>query len=250
VTGLYRFGARDYDTTTGEWKEQDPDGYVNGKNTYLFEGGDSVDHTDPSGRLFGAFTAIGAIFGAIGGAGMDALGQAGNGHFCWQELAGAAIGGAYSGAIGGMVADSLTGDPELAVIAGVASGMAGLATSPAVLAGADVGQAIAQASGGTPAAPMPTPAPTTQPTTAPTTAPTTQPTTAPTTQPTTAPTTQSGPAVNEPDDSVLPPAPPLPPPTPLTQLLMNDSVEPSPTSQPSTTTQPSESIIWNWMGNQ
>jgi RHS repeat-associated protein len=49
ATGLYHFGERDYDQSTGKWKEQDPAGYVNGPNTYGFEKNRPANSVDPTG---------------------------------------------------------------------------------------------------------------------------------------------------------------------------------------------------------
>jgi RHS repeat-associated protein len=49
-TGLLRFGARDYDPTTGRWTAKDPVGFNGGDlNVYIYVGGDPVNFIDPSG---------------------------------------------------------------------------------------------------------------------------------------------------------------------------------------------------------
>ncbi len=51
-TGLYHFGARDYNPVLGRWMEQDPAGYVNGANVYQVEGGAPVGRTDTLGTTW------------------------------------------------------------------------------------------------------------------------------------------------------------------------------------------------------
>ena len=49
VSGLVQFQRRDLNTGTGTWFEQDPDGYVNGADTYQLEMGNPIDSVDPLG---------------------------------------------------------------------------------------------------------------------------------------------------------------------------------------------------------
>lgn len=50
VTGLVRFGMRDYDPTTGRWTTRDPAGMSSGQaDPYGYVGNDPVIHTDSSG---------------------------------------------------------------------------------------------------------------------------------------------------------------------------------------------------------
>jgi RHS repeat-associated protein len=52
VTGLVRFGARDYDAETGRWTNRDPIGFGGQQgNQYLYVGGDAVNWVDRDGRL-------------------------------------------------------------------------------------------------------------------------------------------------------------------------------------------------------
>jgi len=48
-TGLYHFGARDYDPGVGRWEQQDPAGYVNGANRYQTEKSNPERFVDPRG---------------------------------------------------------------------------------------------------------------------------------------------------------------------------------------------------------
>lgn len=50
LTGLVRFGARDYDAETGRWTAKDPAGFLGqDENLYAYAGGSPVGDTDPSG---------------------------------------------------------------------------------------------------------------------------------------------------------------------------------------------------------
>jgi RHS repeat-associated protein len=50
-TGLVRFGARDYDSSTGRWTAKDPEGFAgNSTNLYGYVWNDPVQFVDPSGR--------------------------------------------------------------------------------------------------------------------------------------------------------------------------------------------------------
>ncbi|MGE0791354.1 MAG: RHS repeat-associated core domain-containing protein [Sandaracinaceae bacterium] len=54
LTGLVRFGARDYDPVVGRWVAADPIGFAGGgANLYEYVGSNPVDETDPSGLIFG-----------------------------------------------------------------------------------------------------------------------------------------------------------------------------------------------------
>ena len=49
LTGLVRFGARDYDPETGRWTSKDPAGFESDANFYAYGGNDPVDHIDRRG---------------------------------------------------------------------------------------------------------------------------------------------------------------------------------------------------------
>jgi RHS repeat-associated protein len=50
VTGLVRFGERDYDTASGRWTARDPAGFSGSPfGLYRYAGGDPIDNRDPNG---------------------------------------------------------------------------------------------------------------------------------------------------------------------------------------------------------
>jgi RHS repeat-associated protein len=51
LTGLVRFGARDYDPEIGRWTTKDPIGFDGGMNWYGYVGGDPVNWVDVTGEL-------------------------------------------------------------------------------------------------------------------------------------------------------------------------------------------------------
>ena len=52
TTKLVRFGARDYDASTGRWTNKDPIGFAGQQgNVYLYVGGDPVNGIDPTGKV-------------------------------------------------------------------------------------------------------------------------------------------------------------------------------------------------------
>jgi RHS repeat-associated protein len=69
-TGLVRFGARDYDATTGRWTAKDPVRFGGGDgNLFAYALGDPVDRIDPDGNnpiiiAAGAVVTVAAV-GAI-----------------------------------------------------------------------------------------------------------------------------------------------------------------------------------------
>jgi RHS repeat-associated protein len=51
LTGLVRFGARDYDPELGRWTATDPILFAGGLNHYAYVGNDPVGYVDPSGMF-------------------------------------------------------------------------------------------------------------------------------------------------------------------------------------------------------
>jgi RHS repeat-associated protein len=63
-TGLVRFGSRDYDPTVGRWTLKDPLLFGGGDiGLYTYSGGDPVNHSDPTGLLFGGLINAGECAG-------------------------------------------------------------------------------------------------------------------------------------------------------------------------------------------
>jgi RHS repeat-associated protein len=56
-TGLVRFGARDYDATTGRWSSKDTLRFAGGGNFYAYAAGDPVNLTDAGGQFVPALLA-------------------------------------------------------------------------------------------------------------------------------------------------------------------------------------------------
>jgi RHS repeat-associated protein len=55
TNGLFHFGARYYDPTTGRWTQQDPLGHLGSTrqgDRYLYVGEDPINLSDPSGLCF------------------------------------------------------------------------------------------------------------------------------------------------------------------------------------------------------
>jgi len=98
LTGLVRFGARDYDAETGRWTAKDPIRFAGGDtNLYAYVFNDPVNLIDPSGKVVPLLAAAAAaISGAIGGTIGAALG-AGIAVATNQDITAAAVTGAATG---------------------------------------------------------------------------------------------------------------------------------------------------------
>jgi len=67
-TGLVRFGARDYDATTGRWTAKDPIGFkAKQPGLYVYSGNDPINFLDPSGLDILDSLLQGAVDGFAGG---------------------------------------------------------------------------------------------------------------------------------------------------------------------------------------
>jgi len=107
LTGLVRFGARDYDAATGRWTAKDPAGFGAGlADSYSYVGGNPINWTDPSGNCVGLLAIVcaqavrGAAHGAIAGAVFAALSDVARGcPIDWSNLFAEAGRGAVLGAI-------------------------------------------------------------------------------------------------------------------------------------------------------
>ncbi len=76
--GIYHFGARYYDPTTGRWTQPDAldqIGSVRQNDRFAFAAGDPVNVTDPSGLI--SFEAEACVAGVCGGASVDTEGHLG-----------------------------------------------------------------------------------------------------------------------------------------------------------------------------
>lgn len=103
-TGLYKMGARYYDTRTGRFTQPDPSGQET--NPYLYAAGDFINHTDPTGLSF--WSTVGDI-----------------GHELGMDFYGCVSGVSVAAGTGVLEAASLFG-PEMTVAAGGAACLAGM----------------------------------------------------------------------------------------------------------------------------
>ena len=96
VTGLVRFGQRDYDPATGHWTARDPIGFAGGPNLFGYVHGNPVNLTDPSGLA--AFCLGGSGYYGIGGGAEYCVGD----DFSWSLCAevGVGVGGGVTGTFG------------------------------------------------------------------------------------------------------------------------------------------------------
>jgi RHS repeat-associated protein len=93
-TGLVRFGARDYDPSTGRWTAKEPLLFDGGAtNLYRYAANDPINFIDPDGRFL--INAVGAIYGGV----IDGLIAASQGKSA-AEIAQATAFGAFKGAFG------------------------------------------------------------------------------------------------------------------------------------------------------
>ena len=114
ITGLTRFGARDYDPRLGRWLARDSLGFGAGDtNLYAYVGGDPVNLVDPAGQnplavAAAKAAAAGAVGGALWNAGLSMAahlyvrGEVDFGHAGREALTGAVQGAIAGAAIGGL----------------------------------------------------------------------------------------------------------------------------------------------------
>ncbi|MCA1822399.1 MAG: RHS repeat-associated core domain-containing protein [Pseudonocardia sp.] len=113
-TGLYHFGARYYDSTTGRWTQRDPSG--RDANAYAYVGGDPVNRVDPNGT-FSWKDAAGIVLGSLGG---TAIGAAIGLEF------GPVMGGIAVGCVGTALDQAITKDKITDTVVGcILGGAAG-----------------------------------------------------------------------------------------------------------------------------
>jgi RHS repeat-associated protein len=122
LTGLVRFGARDYDPSAGRWMDKDPIRFKGGQsNFYLYVGNDPVNNIDPQGLWAGSV--IGAVVGGVTGAIQGAASGCGSN----------AIIGAVTGGIVGAASGAFTGNSRLIGSAiGAVSGLAAEAANQSI----------------------------------------------------------------------------------------------------------------------
>ena len=80
ITGLVRFGARDYDVRTGRFAVQDPIGLKGGTNKYAYADGDPINFSDPRGlwpQWIHTWLITHALHGVMSGAALKAVSAAG-----------------------------------------------------------------------------------------------------------------------------------------------------------------------------
>jgi RHS repeat-associated protein len=119
LTGLVRFGARDYDAETGRWTAKDPVGFIDSANLYIYLQNNPVSAIDPTGLSWGRVGCI--LMRTVGGAGIGA----GTG-----ALLGLTYGAPVGALAGGGVGAIPVGAGSAAVLAtawGIAGGAIGLA---------------------------------------------------------------------------------------------------------------------------
>ena len=74
VTGLVRFGMRDYEPASGRWTARDPALFAGGQaNLYDYVGGDPIDRRDPSGLI----CIGGSVYAGFGGGGQFCINDEG-----------------------------------------------------------------------------------------------------------------------------------------------------------------------------
>lgn len=83
LTGLVRFGARDYDSVSGRWLSKDPIGLAGGMNVYSYAAGDPVGQLDPLGLANTPYGGgvLGWGWGGGGGGGSGGGGIGGGGRY-------------------------------------------------------------------------------------------------------------------------------------------------------------------------
>ncbi len=106
-TGLIRFGARDYNPSTGRWTAKDPIKFDGGINLYQYSKGDPVNYLDINGKnpLSIIFGVVGGFFGGVvGGETSAILYDDLEGWDYAAEVGKGIVSGAVQGAIIGIVA--------------------------------------------------------------------------------------------------------------------------------------------------
>jgi len=133
ATGLYHFGQRYYNPTTGRWTQQDsrntPLNPTNG-NRYAYTGDDPINNTDPNGL---SFLGIDCPFGNVNGGGSGCRGASEARQAAPILAAGAS--GALEGCGAGAVAGEIVAPEALGGLPGCALGAVGYANYAIIDAG-------------------------------------------------------------------------------------------------------------------
>lgn len=156
LTGLVRFGARDYDPETGRWTSKDPIRFQGGDtNLYGYVLNDPINLVDPTGLFNVPGAAVGLITGAIGGyttgggwgavAGSVAGGVVGGIVPTSSGAVGAAAGGAVANLVGQILGNGAAGTSfgNIDVAQVIAAGFGG-ATGAAITGGLGVTGVVGQ----------------------------------------------------------------------------------------------------------
>jgi RHS repeat-associated protein len=102
LTGLVRFGLRDYEPASGRWTARDPALFAGGQaNLYDYVGGDPVGNRDPSGLV----CVGGSFYAGFGGGGQLCINSEG---FSLCAEAGFGVGGGVDLSTGGLAENGET----------------------------------------------------------------------------------------------------------------------------------------------
>jgi RHS repeat-associated protein len=77
LTGLVRFGARDYDPQSGRWTARDPSGFAGGLNLYQYAMSDPINYFDVTGRGLSTYIVQLVIAGVVVGVVIDIFSERG-----------------------------------------------------------------------------------------------------------------------------------------------------------------------------
>jgi len=138
---LYYYRNRVLDPTTGRFTSEDPLGFVDGPNRYVYVGNNPVNYFDPNGL----FISWGA---AVIGAGVNIVAYALGSWLASEDITtGGLAGAATSGFVAGAVVGALSGDISAlgaAVVGGAVGGLGGSAVQQAIDNGSVSGGQLAR----------------------------------------------------------------------------------------------------------
>lgn len=135
-SGLVRFGARDYDSSTGRWTAKDPTRFSGGLNLFGYSLNDPVNFVDREGEV--PLLALAAIpfAGAAAGLASQVISNAANGCPLLTGAGRAAAAGAAGAIAGAAVAAGVTATGGGAVGVGLVSGIVAIQAAGASSGGA------------------------------------------------------------------------------------------------------------------